>query len=391
MRKMLRKILETLDGTPVVYGSQQKGQSLVELALVTPLLVILLAGLAEIGYFAQNYLTLLEVSRVGARTGTVQQGQTDPLFWEVMAAENPALNRVPTTLDTIASYRNCNPDDERAVIGFYNFLACIMIRSMDPLPFRDPVNEILAAASPNSPPAPPANGIDDIVISAFAVQTVIPNTLGALANQVDWPLNDEDVVAFDTPRSADIPQTIVVGRYPSGANECEEILERDPFDWIQDGELTSAMWNGQEYFLELRALTRQGTPVEPPQLRGYDTGRDENQRGFTWNGQHLVSGTENCIGSEWSIKRVERLVNLQGFNLHEGSEFWGGGNDLRPYVPSQGIILVELHWQHHTLSQYVGLGAALSPVFAILGEETTISVWSAFPLPTVEPRIRFPS
>jgi hypothetical protein len=62
----------------------------------------------------------------------------------------------------------------------------------------------------------------------------------------------------------------------------------------------------------------------------------------------------------------------------------------REYVPSQGIVLVELHWKHETISQFVGLAPVLSPVFAILGTNTTVSVWAAFPLPTVEPRIKFP-
>src|SRR5262245_59038377 len=82
MRRVLKKLLDILDGTPAEYGIRQRGQSVLELALISPLLVILIAGLAEIGWFAQNYLTLLEVTRVGARTGTVQQNETSPLFWE---------------------------------------------------------------------------------------------------------------------------------------------------------------------------------------------------------------------------------------------------------------------------------------------------------------------
>jgi hypothetical protein len=46
-------------------------------------------------------------------------------------------------------------------------------------------------------------------------------------------------------------------------------------------------------------------------------------------------------------------------------------------------------WKHETLSQFIGLAPVLSPVFAILGTDTVISVWAAFPLPQVEPRIAF--
>ena len=385
MRRLFKKLLEILDGTPAVYGKRQRGQSMVELALVTPLLIILLAGLAEIGYFAQNYLNLIEVTRVGARTGTVQQGGTDPLRWD------PLATAPPTDLNGVIAIRNCDPSDERAYLGFYNFLSCIMIRSMDPLPFRDPIAQIAATSIIPPPEVPIPNGVDDIVISAFAVQTVIPSSLGGLRNDVDWPLNDVYIVLDGNAPSDAIRQTVIVGRYPTNANRCTEIGERDPFDWITDGDLTSVTTADGPQYLELREITIQGNPVDPPELRGSgleSTPRHENQRGYMWNGQHLVSGTTNCFGSEWSTKRVEQLINLQGFNLQDGSAYWDNG-DLRTYVPSQGIILVEMHWRHETLSQYVGLGAALSPVFAILGEEVTMSVWSAFPLPTVEPRIKF--
>ena len=49
MLSVPKKIFRILDGTPAVYGQYSRGQSLVELALVTPLLIVLLMGLAEIG------------------------------------------------------------------------------------------------------------------------------------------------------------------------------------------------------------------------------------------------------------------------------------------------------------------------------------------------------
>ncbi|MBZ0292255.1 MAG: pilus assembly protein [Anaerolineae bacterium] len=380
MRRILKKIIEILDGTPAVYGKRQRGQSVVELALVTPLLIILLAGLAEIGYFAQNYLNLLEVSRVGARAGTVQQGATSPITWEVNAATRAASADIPDALDEVAAYRNCDPSDTRAVIGFYNFLSCVMITSMDPMPFRDPIRYLVKDTNPVP------NGIDEIVISAFAIQTVIPSELSASQRAaVDWPLDDPNLVRFGNLPSADEPQAIVVGRYPANANECDELNEREPFDWITDNTLT---FNGTEP-LELVALTPQGTTQDPPvDLRGADPKVGEKFRGFVWNGQHVISNTTDCKGSEWSIKRIEQMVNLQGFDLEDGTTY-RPGDDLRAFVPSQGIVLVEIFWEHETLSQYVGLAPVLSPVFAILGEDVTVSVWSAFPLPTVEPRIRF--
>jgi hypothetical protein len=48
---------------------QQQGQSMVELALVLPLLVLIFVGMVEIVFAARTYLVLLEASREGARVG----------------------------------------------------------------------------------------------------------------------------------------------------------------------------------------------------------------------------------------------------------------------------------------------------------------------------------
>lgn len=86
MRMLLLKIVRLLDGTPAVYGKRQSGQSVVELALITPILIILLAGLIEIGWFANNYLTLLDVTRAGARRGAVLQDQKSPCSGTIATA-----------------------------------------------------------------------------------------------------------------------------------------------------------------------------------------------------------------------------------------------------------------------------------------------------------------
>ncbi len=385
MLRVLRKIIEILDGTPAVYGKQQRGQSMVELALVSPLLIFVLAGMVEIGWFARNYMILLEVTRVGARTATVQEGDLSPLQWDNAGSILPGNYDNPSFEDTFpepdfnadyrtvgwpATFRNCNAAaGSSAEFGFYNFVACIMQRSLDPLPFGRKQRD-----------AGPDDIIpDDIVISAFAVQTVdpaqIPNTgaWGPIRSDMQWPLGE----------SAG-PQGIVVGRWPTNANEChynasggnfpgdtndDGLDGRDPFDWIKDQgrDLSPAAPSGatdDRYYLEI---------AEP------DSGTREKQRGFAWNGVHQIEGT-SCYGSEWGIRDVENLINLQHFNLDTSH---------RSYVPSQGLVLVEMWWQHETISQFVGLAPVISPVFAILGEDTTIYVWAAFPLPQVEPRIDF--
>lgn len=383
MRKVFKKLLEILDDTPAVYGKRQRGQSVLELALVSPLIVILLAGLAEIGWFAQNYLTIMEVTRVGARTGTVQDGATHPLYWEdpdnglLLQASTPVTAAAPgdpgyiAYATWVAYFRSCDPSDGVAIIGFYNFLGCVMTRSMDPLEFHGDDPDELINPDTNRPYP------DDIIISAFSVRTIDnPALLPAdIRNDIEWPLANPDLVRFGNPPDPDTPQAIVVGRYPSNVNECAG--DRDPFDYIQDGDnLTTRNVDGQDYVLELHREDEDGTLIPYA-----DDNDSENQRGFVWAGQHRDPAT-GCLGSDWSIQDVERLINLQGFELNDGQ---------RTYVPSQGLVLVEMFWHHETLSQFVGLAPVLSPVFAILGTETTISVWAAFPLPQVEPRIEFPA
>jgi len=384
MRRVLRKLLDILDGTPAEYGIRQRGQSVLELALVSPLLVILIAGLAEIGWFAQNYLTLLEVTRVGARTGTVQQNETSPLYWE--GPENgllPGAILPPSTAANytafLGMYRNCNAADPNARIGFYNFLACVMLNSMNPL--RSDSFEA-GTIDPDTGAVFP----DDIVISAFAVQAIIPADLGTLRNSVEWPLDDPALLTYGNVRDPNAPQGVVVGRYPSNANECTSAGERDPFDYIEDSGSLSRVQVGSRWMnAELTVTDPTTGDIE---LAGYDLPA-ETQVGFDWNGQH-VSKKTGCVGSDWTIKDIERLINLQGFGLKQLDPTVGTTyQNQRRFVPSQGLVLVELHWKHETLSQFVGLSPVVSPVFAILGTSTTISVWAVFPLPTTEPRIEY--
>ena len=71
MKAVIRRIIQILDNTPAEYapkrGQRQSGQSVVELALITPILIVMFAGLVEVGWFANNYLTILDVTRAGAR------------------------------------------------------------------------------------------------------------------------------------------------------------------------------------------------------------------------------------------------------------------------------------------------------------------------------------
>lgn len=376
MLSVPKKIFRILDGTPAVYGQYSRGQSLVELALVTPLLIVLLMGLAEIGWFANNYLILLETARVGARYGAVQTGDTSPLVWPGEGSLFPELQpdaaSKGASYQTAQTYRVCPPDASKA--RFYNEIVCKMLAAMAPLEWN---GDDLATTNDYND----GNGVDDIVVSGFALQSINPtdsNIPSAMRSTIDL------VSGFPTTQQ----QVIVVGRYPTNANECttETGAERDPFDYINY--TVAGYTNGTRNY-----IVPSGADVEANrlyyELLGYDSGT-ERQRGFVFAGQHVVSSTRalaanlQCYGSEWSMDRVEKLMNGASFNLLNQNQ--------RSMLPSQGMILVEMFWQHSLLLR----NPVFNPVFNILndpsnpnGGGTIISVWAAFPLPTTEPRIKY--
>jgi hypothetical protein len=400
MRKVLRKILEILDGTPAVYGKQKgwNGQSVVELSLVTPILIVLLMGLAEIGWFANNFLILLEVTRVGARYGTTQTGETSPLAWNNDASRSPYTS-FNDTVDLIGGrskfdYRDCSvirDQNNREVQGFYNSIACVMRQQMDPL--------VLS----------PDNGVDDIVISAFSLQAINPSTLpstrfyqfpsGSVATQ-----NPIDQINASLDASMQNKnQIIVVGRYPSNANECtvnalgnDAELERDPFDFFKDSRrnyqlINTALPDSEDNrnFVELEGydalsyapyVETDVSEPQPPPMR-------ERQRGWVFFSQHgitdfidPVSGAKNCFGSEWSIQEIQELFNISNFIIGPPGT---NREQEQARIPSQGMVMVEMFWQHELLLK----NPIFNPVWTILGDNTSVSVWAAFPLPATEPRI----
>ncbi|MBL8165324.1 MAG: pilus assembly protein [Anaerolineae bacterium] len=374
LREIIRKTIKILDGTPAVYGQRNRGQSVAELALVTPILIVLLMGLAEVGWFANNYLILMEATRVGARFGTVQSGDTSPLTWndELNGFPTLPLPEPPALPPPQAIARRCG---ELGVFqefaGFYNLIVCTMLRTLTPLELVSPFDQ----------GTPDPNGVDDIVVSVFSLQTVNPSLL--TADQQD----DLDQVATVP---ANQQRVLVVGRYPINSNECTfnaagtfTLTERDPFDYIENQGSATDFWydvESNQVFLEIvNRLDINGNPVF-----GYDVNTaaaPENRRGFSWTGQHVIADTGGqCIGSEWTIDEVQELVNLPRYGLVRPDE--------RQRLPSQGLVLVEMFWNHELLLK----NPVFNPFFIAIGgeENTTISVWAAFPVPAAEPRIQYP-
>ncbi|PJF23232.1 MAG: hypothetical protein CUN56_01975 [Phototrophicales bacterium] len=478
MRRILRKIIQILDGTPQTYGKKQRGQSVVELALVTPLLIILLVGLVEIGWFARNYLTLLEVSRVGARRGAVLSGENSPLLWNEWASlysipgneasYDPYWNTYPVfetdpgwdpvnqptqskILELRVKVRNCNLlNDPNTYVGFYNLVLCQMLNSLDPLSIvRDP------AVADSSFGA----GLGDIIISVFAVQMVRTGP----GSDVDINLNAAPTIYANEFKDADgndkdtwVP--VVVGRYPTRANECNvwrrvdsgQVLlppavppyERDPFDYyyqndsplnhpgrpdgdvdlmlVNDPDLSDGDQGPLAYPIELANLIN-GQFVSPG-FDPYDFA--EVQRGFVYTGLHQVELTAElddgsggtfeaelvCFGSDKTVYWVQDMLQAEGFIMsdseiaaaraidpnfgYEMIDTNGDGTpdtqvevDQRQYLVNQGVILVEIYWEHQLLLRDFPV---FSPILNMVNDgKAEIYVWSAFPAPTVVPEIRY--
>lgn len=382
LRRLLSKIIEILDGTPAEYGTRREGQSLVEMTFVVPLLIILVTGMVEIGWFAQNYLNMMESARVGARRGPFLTGENGPIMWVEGDDLNDARSLAPHANlgwdgdedNPRFTSRGLGPDGCLAIpeqeLGFYNIIACVVREALEPMQIRP-------------------NGQDDIVISAFSVQRVRVGNPAVPGNDIN-PAEFGSQTDYD-PGS----QVVVVGRWPFVANECAFdgapafVRERDPFDWIENGQVDWALVPNPLGGPDVRMIYEMGYYDDAlDQVVGYADNRVERQRGWMLMGQREIEdrnrNRSGCYGSSWSSRDVENLLNMRGF-IETDEE--------ARYLPTQGLVLVEIFWRHELLLPL--FNGRLSPVANVLGSNdpnSTIPViyaWAVFPAPGAEPRLTF--
>ena len=119
-----------------------RGQSLVEFALMLPILLILLSGLFEFGFIFSNYLGVLDAARNAARFSS----------------------------DNQFSIRDGNPDCSGATPtqDFYRMTACM---ALDELSNEQPSITLCIPGAPVTPncPNPMTDPTDDVIISVFSV------------------------------------------------------------------------------------------------------------------------------------------------------------------------------------------------------------------------------
>jgi len=79
--------------------SRDAGQGLVEFAIVLPLLCTLILALIQFGILWNNYITLTDATRAGARVAAVSRTAGDPVGATKTAVCNSAYNMTCATLN----------------------------------------------------------------------------------------------------------------------------------------------------------------------------------------------------------------------------------------------------------------------------------------------------
>jgi len=320
MRRHFRRLVAVLDGTPTGF----RGQSLVEMTVTLPIFLIMLAGMVEVGWFANNYLILSDVVRTSGRFGSVR----DPLLWEEGQEKNynlldcdladttynknrlESINEPPVSLPGFFSGEETMGD-----LSYYDGVACSAVNNMVPLDFKDEE--------------------DDIIVSVIAYAR--------------YPIGCD----FDnsTPHNPPCTELRVSGRYPAGQNECGGGDYRDPFDVDQDGQATV-----------------------PEDDTRFDVGQD-GIRGYVFRGNER-SG--DCIGSRFDLRWIEQRLHRSLMETNQQTGESPNISDLeRNYIPNFALILVEISWNSHQLLHL--------PLYSWIGDPVRIHVWSIFPVSAAEP------
>jgi Flp pilus assembly protein TadG len=86
--------------------NEERGQGLTEFVLVLPILVVLVLAIAQFGVLFNNYVTLTDAARAGARVGAVSRTSSTPQSDCVTAVTNAAgtLNRANLNVTCISPW-----------------------------------------------------------------------------------------------------------------------------------------------------------------------------------------------------------------------------------------------------------------------------------------------
>jgi hypothetical protein len=98
----------------------ERGQSMTEFALVLPLMVVLLFGIIQFGITFNNYITLTDAVRAGARKGAVARHLQDPVGATVDQVRRAGNDLKPADLQ-VSVESSWTPGEEVRVSASYPY------------------------------------------------------------------------------------------------------------------------------------------------------------------------------------------------------------------------------------------------------------------------------
>ena len=89
----------------VIVKSGKKGQSMVEMAIIAPILLLIIMGIVDFGIIFNNYTVISNATREAARNGVV--GATDEEMRTIISNTTPTLtsNKMTITITPAQAYR----------------------------------------------------------------------------------------------------------------------------------------------------------------------------------------------------------------------------------------------------------------------------------------------
>jgi Flp pilus assembly protein TadG len=98
----------------------ERGQTMTELAMILPLLLILVFGIIQLGIAFNNYLAVTDAVRAGARKGSVSRLSGNPTGDCVTAARNAGADLQPSKF-TVTCSSTWQPGADVTVTGSYPY------------------------------------------------------------------------------------------------------------------------------------------------------------------------------------------------------------------------------------------------------------------------------
>ena len=105
----------------------QKGQALVEFAIIIPILLMLVMGILQFGMMLNSYLTIENASREGARAGIV--GSSDVEIQNLIISTSPSLDPKNLIVSITPTETNRKSGDTLIVKVTYNYNLIVPIIS----------------------------------------------------------------------------------------------------------------------------------------------------------------------------------------------------------------------------------------------------------------------